>query len=104
MLTFVCQFMQGVGQMRSYLIDNVRKNATKIFHGLGVEAECYSSSYDRSTTPVFVELLKSPKKPDETFATFPRVLFTNYEVVDRELFGSIAILNVCVPHLAEPLS
>ena len=87
--------MKGVKQMRIYLIDHSRKHGPKIF-GLSAKAEYYAMNYDRSTTPEFVELLKSPKKPDEIYPMYPRVLFTNYEVVDKELFGSSAILNVRV--------
>ena len=79
--------------MRTYLIDNVRKHAPKIFH-ISPEAECYSSDYDRSATQAFVDLLKSPKKPQETYPVYPRVLFTNYKVINKERFGSTAILNV----------
>lgn len=94
--------MKGVGQMRIYLVDNVQKNAPKIFH-LDPRQECYATNYDRLAVPVFVDLLKSPKKPHEAYPTYPRVLFTNYEVVEKELFGSVAILNVCIPHPTESL-
>ena len=86
--------MKGVKQMRVYLIDNARKYGPKIF-SISCDAECYSTNYDRATTPEFVDLLKNPKKPHETYPTYPRLLFTNYEVINRELFGSTAILNVC---------
>ena len=79
--------------MVTYLIDNVRKNGRKIFC-IGPAAECYDTNYDRSMVPEFTELLKNPKKPQEPYPTYPQVLFTNYEVVDKELFGSTAILNV----------
>ena len=86
--------------MRTYLIDNVWKHAPKIFR-ISPEAECYSSDYGHSAIQVFVDLLKSPKKPQETYPMYPRVLFTNYKVIDKELFGSIAILNVCYYHPTE---
>ena len=56
--------------------------------------EQYSADYDRSEIPAVADLLKSPKRLNEQYTLFPRVLFTNYEVVDKELFGSSAILNV----------
>ena len=81
--------------MRIYLIDTVRKNAPAIFSIKSVtDNECYSKGYDRSTIPALANLLKSPRKQHEEYATFPRVLFTNYEVIEEELFGSPAILNV----------
>jgi hypothetical protein len=83
--------------MRIYIIDNVRSHAFNIFR-LSSNPECYKTAYDRSTTPEFVDLLKNPKKPDKAFPPHPRVLFTNYEVVDKELFGSVAIQNVCRLH------
>jgi hypothetical protein len=48
----------------------------------------------RSQMPAFANLLKDPKKPNEEYAVFPPVLFTNYEVVKTELFGSAALLKV----------
>jgi hypothetical protein len=93
--------MKGVKQLRTYLVDNVRKHGPKIFC-INPKAECYASSYDRSTTPEFVDLLKNPKKPLDAYPVYPRVLFTNYEAIDKELFGSIAILNVCLSHPIKP--
>ena len=93
--------MMGVKQMRTYLIDNVRKHGSKIFH-IGPAAECYATNFNRSTVPEFVELLKNPKKPDDPYPAYPRVLFTNYEVVNKELFGSTAILNVRCSHPVRP--
>ena len=43
----------------------------------------------------FFNLLKNPKKPDKTYPAYPQVLFTNYEVIDKELFDSTTILNIC---------
>lgn len=79
--------------MRTYLIDIVRKHAPMIFC-IDCRAECYAARYDRTTTPELADLLKNPKKPQETYPTYPRVLFTDYNVVEKELFGSTAILNV----------
>ena len=91
--------MKGVKAMRIYVIDTVRKSASKIFSvPSATDNTYYATSYDRSTVPAFVDLLKSPKQPHEAFAIYPRVLFTNYEVVDKELFGSSAILNVSQSH------
>ena len=87
--------MKGIKQMRIYLIDHAWKHGPKIF-GLSAKAEYYVMNYDCSTTPEFVKLLKSSKKLDEIYPMYPWVLFTNYEVIDKELFGSGAILNVCV--------
>lgn len=87
--------MQGAGALRTYLIDTIRKNASKIF-SLGPEilVEYYAKDYNRSAIPKLANLLQSPKKPGEQFTMYPRVLFTNYEVDDAQLFGSPAILNV----------
>ena len=90
----VSKFLKGAKDFRGSLIDNVRKRATDIFSINSVTAECYSTGYDRSQIPAITDLLKSPKKPDEQYALYPRVLFTNYEVVDAELFGSSALLKV----------
>jgi hypothetical protein len=100
--------MKGVRQIRTYLIDNARKYGPKIF-GLDLKADYYSTEHDRSTVPVFVDLLKNPKKPQEPYPMYPRVLFTDYKVVDKELFGSTAILNVSEfpihrPYLSRKLS
>ena len=89
--------MKGVKQMRTYLIDGVRKHGSQIFC-TGLPGEYYTTNYNRSAVPRFVELLGSPKKPDEVYPAYPRVLFTNYEVVEKELFGSTAILNVRPSH------
>ena len=87
--------MKGTKQMRSYLIDTVRKHASTIFSIESVaDSKYYSAKYDRSMMPVFADLLKSPKNPGEQYPTYPRVLFTNYQVTEEELFGSHAILNV----------
>jgi len=95
----VSKFMKGVQQMRIYLIDTVRKKASEIFFiDSAKENQYYSANYDRSTIPALTDLLKSPKKPNEQYAMYPRVLFTNYEVVNEELFGSHAILNVSQLH------
>ena len=86
--------MKGVKQLQIYLINHAQKHGPKIFC-LGVKAEYYVTNYNCSTTPEFVELLKSPKKPDKLYSIYPQVLFTNYEVIDKELFGSGAIYIKC---------
>ena len=86
--------MKVIKQMQIYLINNAQKYGPKILC-IGCNAECYSTNYDCTTIPEFVSLLKNPKKTHNTYPTYPQVLFTNYEVIDKELFGSIAILNVC---------
>ena len=94
--------MAGAKSARTALIDIMRKNASRIFAIRSVtDIEMYAKSYDRSTDPVFANLLKSPKNPDETYAMYPHVLFKNYEVNNRGLFGSIAILNVSLSHLSK---
>jgi hypothetical protein len=57
-------------------------------------SDSVSASDNRSQMPAFTDLLKNPKKPDEQYAVFPRVLFTDYEVVQAELFGSSTLLKV----------
>ncbi|KAF9793538.1 hypothetical protein BJ322DRAFT_1017019 [Thelephora terrestris] len=92
---FADEFMMGAKSARTALIDTVRKNASRIFAiRLVTDVEMYAKCYNRSTVPVFANLLKSPKNPDETYATYPCILFKNYEVDNRGLFGSVAILNI----------
>jgi len=90
----VSKFMKGTKAMQTHIINTVRKNGSKIFSIPSMTDAHYSTTYDRSMVPAFLDLLKSPKQPNEAYATFPRVLFTNYEVADEELFGSSAIVNV----------
>lgn len=87
--------------MRTYLIDNVRKHAPKIF-AIDSRLEWYSANFNRSSMPELVKLLKNPKQPDETYPLHPRVLFTDYEAIEKDLFGSVAILNV--GHSPTPLT
>ena len=87
--------MKGAKDFRAYLVDNVRKNAVEIFSIASVTApNSFSANYDRSQIPVIVDLLKSPQKPNEQYADYPRVLFADYEVVDTELFRSSALVKV----------
>lgn len=91
----VSKFMKGAGNFRSYLIDNVCKNAVEIFSIPSVtKAQSFSANYDRSQTPDIVNLLRDPTQPDGQYGTYPWVLFTDYECVDTELFGSSALLKV----------
>ncbi|KAF9779196.1 hypothetical protein BJ322DRAFT_1172217 [Thelephora terrestris] len=99
------QFIKGAGHSRIYLIDTVRRNASKIYSlGPTISVDFYSKDYHRATVPMFVNLLGSHKKKDEQYALYPRVLFTNYEVSDTELFGSPAILNILKAMLRGPTS
>lgn len=60
------QFMMGVKQMQTYLIDNVWKSAADIFSINSItDSKCCSASYDRATVPAITSLLKNPKTPDE---------------------------------------
>lgn len=86
--------MVGAKEFRSTLVSNIRDEAVTIFSINGMTRLDYSLGYDRSTNPVITSLLKSPKKPDDQYALYPRVLFTNYEVVNTELFGSSTLLKV----------
>lgn len=86
--------MHGAKDFRATLVSNVRDEAVAIFSIDGMTKSDYALGYDRSGKPAIVDLLKSPKKPDDLFAFYPKVLFTNYEVVNAELFGSSAILKV----------
>ena len=88
------QFLKGAKDFRGSLISNVRNEAVAIFAIDSATKLDYSIGFDRSTKPAIVDLLKSPKKPDEQYALYPRVLFTNYEVTNTELFGSSALLKV----------
>ena len=96
------QFLRGARKARGPLIDSMRKNAKDIFLlGNSVDSDFYSREYDRSTVPVFLDLLRSPKTPDVSYALYPCVLFKDYIVDDRGLFGSVAISNVSCSHLAD---
>ena len=90
------EFIYGAGKERIYVIDNTRKNASAIFAlGSTIPVSYYEREYDRSTVPEFVDLLKNSMKPNDTYAMYPRVLFTDYNSDNREgLFGSRAISNV----------
>lgn len=77
------------------MISNIRDEAALIFAIPGMEKEHFAIGRDRSEFPAITDLLKSPKSQGEEYALFPRVLFTNYEVINSELFGSPAILKVC---------
>ena len=91
----IFKFIKGAKSFRSYLIDNVRKNAVEIFSiDALTKVHHYSTSYNRSQVPAVIDLLTSPKNPDENYALYPQVLFTSYEVVNDELFGSPALLKV----------
>ena len=94
--------MLGARFKRTYLIDIVRKNAFKIFAIRSVtDVNSYAKGYDRSTVPVFANMLKSPKNPDETYAMYLSILFKNYEVNNTGLFVSrtrkllTQISNIC---------
>jgi len=89
------QFVKGVKQMRVHLINTVRNSAADIFSISSVTSDkCYSKGYDRTTIPAITDLWKNPKEPNEMYAMYPAVLFTDYTVAAAELFGSTAILNV----------
>lgn len=86
--------MQGAKNFQATLVSNVRDEAVAIFSVDGMTKPDYALGYDRSTKPALIDLLKSPKKPDDQYALHPKVLFTNYEVANMQLFGSSAISNV----------
>ena len=98
------KFLKGAKDFRGYLINNVRDEAPAIFSIDSVTKEQYSASYDRTGMPAITDLLKNPKKPGEEYALYPRILFTNYEVIDAELFGSPAIMKVGSFHLLVPVT
>lgn len=86
--------MVGAKDFRSTLVSNIRDEAVAIFSIDAMTKQSYSLGYDRSTNPTITRLLQSPKRPDDQYALYPRVLFTNYEVANTELFGSPALLKV----------
>jgi hypothetical protein len=98
--------MNTARNKRSYLIGTARASAPTIFSQVdGVPPECYARKYKRSEVPELVDLLKSPRKPEDQYALYPRVLFKDYEVTNEGLFGSSAISNVrFLLHLTPPLS
>ena len=79
--------------MRAYMIDTIRKNGSSIFTIPGLSGPEFRTSYDRSTVPAFVNLLKSPNAPADQFATYPRVLYEDFDTT-KLLFGSQVITNV----------
>ena len=88
--------MKGVKQLQIYLINHAQKHGPKIFC-LGVKAEYYVTNYNCSTTPEFVELLKSPKKPDKLYSIYPQVLSQTMKSLTRSCFAVVPyILNVHV--------
>lgn len=91
----IFKFMKGIQQMQIYLIDTVQKKASEIFFIDSTrESQYYSANYDHLTISVLTDLLKSSKKLNKQYTIYSQVLFMNYEVVNKEPFGSHAILNV----------
>ena len=82
-----------MGDMRSYMIDTLQKHAVSIFGINGLSGVEFRTSYNRSTVPQLAELLQSPNAPTTPFATYPRILYENYDI-KKSLFGSQAIVNV----------
>lgn len=82
-----------MGDMRGYITDTLRKHATLIFCIDGLSGEEFRTSYDRSSVPQFTQLLQSPNAPAVLFATYPRILYENYDI-KKSLFGSQVIVNV----------
>ena len=97
------KFLKGAKDFRGYLIHHARDEAPVIFSIGSVTREQYAANYDRTGISAITDLLKSPKKPNEQYALYPRILFTNYEVVDTELFGSSAITKVSLFYLSAPV-
>lgn len=87
------KFLEGMGDMRGYMIDTIRKHATSIFGITGLEGSEFRTSSDRSMVPQFTELLQSPHAPEQRFATYPRVLYQDHNT-RKLLFGSQVIVNV----------
>jgi len=83
--------------MRGYMIDTIRKHAAPIFGITGLSGSEFRTSYDRSTVPQFVDLLKSNNAPGDEFATYPRVLYEDYNTT-KLAFGSQAVMNVSTPN------
>ena len=79
--------------MRGYMIDVIRKHAAPIFGITGLSGSEFTTSHDWLAVPQFVDLLKSPNAPGDMFATYPRVLYEDYDTM-KQLFGSQAVVNV----------
>jgi len=94
------KFLEGMGDNRGYMIDTVRKHAIVIFNITGLSGSEFTTSYDRSTVPQFTELLQSPNAPEDKFATYPRILYEDYDT-KKLLFGSQVIVNVS-PYIYHP--
>ena len=93
-ITHVFQFLGGGKAMRSYVISNIRKNAEDIFP-VNVKSRVYAKGFDCSKVQEIVNLLRSPKMPDEMYPRYASVLYKDGVTTGNNLFGSSAILNVC---------
>ena len=85
--------------MRSYIISNICGSASSIFSittATVYRGDIYSRGYERSTIPEIVTALKNPTKPNDPYPRYPSILYKDGVVNGNNLFGSEAIINVCI--------
>lgn len=80
-----------MSQQRAQIIHRLRGNAFKIF-GFG-NPDYFENSFDRSELEEFKSLLRSPKKPNQPFALYPRILYPDGDA-DR---ATKVFMNPCLP-------
>ena len=78
--------------MRTYIISNIRKNASSIFP-INVRPEVYDKNYNRSEVPEIVALLSHPDLPDDKYPRYCSVLYKDEVIAGAGIFGSVAILK-----------
>lgn len=79
--------------MRTYIISNIRKHASKIFP-INVQPEVYDKNYNRSEVPAIVALLGNPESPNEQYPRYCSVLYKDGVITGTGIFGGVAIIKV----------
>ena len=87
------QFLEGMGDMRAYIVEKLRRHIILVLSIDGLPKEVSKTSYDRSEVPQLLQLLQSSNAPAASFATYPRILYKDYDT-KKALFESQAIVNV----------
>ena len=79
--------------MRSYIISNIRKNASVIFP-VNATSEVYAVGFDRSAIQEIVVLLHNPNRPSETYPRYCSLLYKDGVIAGSKVFSGVAILKV----------
>ena len=79
--------------MRSYFINNIRRNARDIFP-VDVGPGVFAKSYKRTKVPEIMDLLRNPKKPGEGYPRYASVLYEDGIISGKNVFRSSTIINV----------